>query len=32
MLVAQAHSEEMMLLTADKVFAKYDVETLFCGK
>jgi PIN domain nuclease of toxin-antitoxin system len=31
MLIAQAHSEEMVLLTADKVFAKYDVETLFCG-
>jgi PIN domain nuclease of toxin-antitoxin system len=32
MLIAQARSEEMVLLTADKVFAKYDVETLFCGK
>jgi PIN domain nuclease of toxin-antitoxin system len=31
-LIAQARSEEMVLLTADKVFAKYDVETLFCGK
>jgi PIN domain nuclease of toxin-antitoxin system len=32
MLVAQASSEDMVLLTADKVFAKYDVETVFCGK
>jgi len=32
MLIAQACSEEMVLLTADKVFAKYDVKTLFCGK
>ena len=31
MLVAQASSEEMVILTADKVFAKYDVQTLFCG-
>lgn len=32
MLIAQARCEEMVLLTADKVFAKYDVETLYCGK
>ena len=32
MLIAQACSEEMVLLTADNVFAKYEVETLFCGK
>jgi PIN domain nuclease of toxin-antitoxin system len=32
MLIAQASSEEMVLLTADKVFARYDVEALFCGK
>ena len=32
MLVAQACSEEMVLLTADRVFAKYEVETMFCGK
>ena len=32
MLIAQACSEEMVLLTADKVFAKYEVETMFCGK
>lgn len=32
MLIAQACSEDMVLLTADKVFAKYEVETMFCGK
>ncbi len=32
MLVAQACSEDMVLLTADKVFAKYEVETMFCAK
>jgi len=32
MLIAQACSEEMVLLTADKVFAKYEVEAMFCGK
>ena len=32
MLIAQACSEEMVLLTADKVFAKYAVEAMFCGK
>jgi PIN domain nuclease of toxin-antitoxin system len=32
MLIAQANSEEMVLLTADRVFEKYDVETMFCGK
>jgi PIN domain nuclease of toxin-antitoxin system len=32
MLIAQACSEEMVLLTTDKIFAQYDVETLFCGK
>ena len=32
MLIAQACSEEMVLLTADKVFAKYQVEAMFCGK
>ena len=31
MLIAQASSEEMVILTADKVLAKYDVRTLFCG-
>jgi PIN domain nuclease of toxin-antitoxin system len=32
MLIAQARSETMVLLTADSAFAKYDVETVFCGK
>jgi PIN domain nuclease of toxin-antitoxin system len=32
MLIAQARSEKMVLLTADKAFAKYDVEIMFCGK
>ena len=32
MLVAQAQGEDMVLLTADAVFRKYDVETLWCGK
>jgi PIN domain nuclease of toxin-antitoxin system len=32
MLIAQARSESMVLLTADKAFANYDVETLLCGK
>lgn len=32
MLIAQAWSEKMVLLTADKAFAKYDVEIMFCGK
>jgi PIN domain nuclease of toxin-antitoxin system len=32
MLIAQACSEEMVLLTADDVFAKYDVEAVFCGR
>jgi PIN domain nuclease of toxin-antitoxin system len=32
MLIAQARSETMVLLTADTAFMKYDVETLFCGK
>ena len=32
MLIAQARSEKMMLLTADEVIAKYDVQLMFCGK
>jgi PIN domain nuclease of toxin-antitoxin system len=32
MLIAQACSEKMMLLTADEVIAKYDVQLMFCGK
>jgi PIN domain nuclease of toxin-antitoxin system len=31
-LIAQARSETMVLLTADTAFRKYDVETVFCGK
>jgi PIN domain nuclease of toxin-antitoxin system len=32
MLIAQARSETMVLLTADSTFTRYDVETIFCGK
>lgn len=32
MLIAQARSETMVLLTADSAIRKYDVETMFCGK
>src|SRR5712692_6121128 len=32
MLVAQAISEQMTLLTADRVFQKYKVNLIFCGK
>jgi PIN domain nuclease of toxin-antitoxin system len=32
MLIAQARAEDMIVLTADPVFRKYDVEVLFCGK
>jgi PIN domain nuclease of toxin-antitoxin system len=32
MLIAQARSEAMVLLTADSVFRKYDVEMLLCGR
>jgi PIN domain nuclease of toxin-antitoxin system len=32
MLVAQARSEDMVLLTADNIFAKYDVQTIFSGE
>ena len=32
LLVAQAQSEKMVLLTADNSLVKYDVETLWCGK
>jgi PIN domain nuclease of toxin-antitoxin system len=31
MLVAQALSEKMTLLTADRVFQKYKVDMIFCG-
>jgi PIN domain nuclease of toxin-antitoxin system len=32
MLIAQARSEDMVLLTADRIFRKYDVDQIFCGK
>lgn len=32
MLVAQAKSENLVLLTADSMFEKYPVEILWCGK
>jgi PIN domain nuclease of toxin-antitoxin system len=32
MLIAQALSEQMTLLTADHVFKKYKVDLIFCGK
>lgn len=32
MLIAQALSEQMTLLTADRVFQKYKVNLIFCGK
>ncbi|MGH9741320.1 MAG: type II toxin-antitoxin system VapC family toxin [Candidatus Acidiferrum sp.] len=32
MLIAQARMENMVLLTADRVFQKYQVKTVFCGK
>ncbi|HMD32557.1 MAG TPA: type II toxin-antitoxin system VapC family toxin [Candidatus Acidoferrales bacterium] len=31
MLIAQARTEGMVLLTADRMFEKYDVETIWCG-
>ena len=31
MLIVQATMEEMVLLTADRMFEKYSVETLWCG-
>jgi PIN domain nuclease of toxin-antitoxin system len=32
MLIAQARSENMVLMTADPVFSKYAVDTLWCGR
>ena len=32
MLIAQARMERMVLMTADRVFGKYPVETLWCGR
>jgi PIN domain nuclease of toxin-antitoxin system len=31
MLIAQARVEQMILLTADRIFEKYEVEHIFCG-
>jgi PIN domain nuclease of toxin-antitoxin system len=31
LLIAQARSETMVILTADSAFRKYQVETIFCG-
>jgi PIN domain nuclease of toxin-antitoxin system len=31
MLIAQARSEHMVLMTADRVFSKYKVQFLWCG-
>jgi PIN domain nuclease of toxin-antitoxin system len=32
MLIAQALAEGMILLTRDRIFEKYEVEQIFCGK
>jgi PIN domain nuclease of toxin-antitoxin system len=32
LIIAQAMTEEMTVLTANRVFAKYSVEVLWCGK
>jgi PIN domain nuclease of toxin-antitoxin system len=32
MLIAQAQTEGLALLTADRIFEKYKVEQFFCGK
>jgi len=32
MLIAQAQSENMVLLTSDPVFRNYEVETVWCGR
>jgi PIN domain nuclease of toxin-antitoxin system len=32
MLIAQARLENMVLLTADRAFFKYEAKTIFCGK
>jgi len=32
MLIAQTRAEGMVLLTADRAFKLYDVETMFCGR
>lgn len=32
LLIAQARSENMVLMTTDHVFSKYPVQTLWCGR
>lgn len=32
MLVAQTNAEQMVLLTADRIFEKYKIDHIFCGK
>ena len=32
MLIAQAQTEGLVLLTADRIFEKYNVEQIFCGQ
>jgi len=32
MLIAQSRAEGMVLLTGDRAFTEYDVESIFCGK
>ncbi|HKN74264.1 MAG TPA: type II toxin-antitoxin system VapC family toxin [Candidatus Acidoferrum sp.] len=32
MLIAQARMENMLLLTADRTFLRYEVKIMFCGK
>jgi PIN domain nuclease of toxin-antitoxin system len=32
LIIAQAIVEQMTILTADRAFAKYDVEIIWCGK
>jgi PIN domain nuclease of toxin-antitoxin system len=32
MLIAQARMENMLLLTADRTFLKYEVKIMLCGK
>jgi PIN domain nuclease of toxin-antitoxin system len=32
LLIAQARSEDMVLMTTDHLFSKYPVQTMWCGK
>ena len=32
LIIAQAIAEEMVILTADRMFEKYRVDVLWCGK